>query len=112
MDGQYRTYFAQFYGPVLFVFGMLSVLLAALQLEMAVEQVDMNRQWVTMWEICRWCSIVCLVLLVLICAWLAVLLTYKIAREWIYALDDRRKIMREKKTYSTIHVLGKTSSPA
>ncbi|KAK5010087.1 hypothetical protein LTR28_011877 [Elasticomyces elasticus] len=44
--GQYGDYFARLYGPVLFVFAVLSTVLNAMQVEMAVEQVSRGH-----WEV-------------------------------------------------------------
>jgi hypothetical protein len=56
VDGQYGAYFARFYGPILFILGMASIVLNALQLEMAVENLD-KVQWQRVWALSRWTSI-------------------------------------------------------
>ncbi|KAL9598158.1 MAG: hypothetical protein Q9219_004655 [cf. Caloplaca sp. 3 TL-2023] len=56
IDGGYGESFARYYGPLLFVFGILSVLLSAMQVGMAVEQLQ-SRNWATFWSLCRWFSV-------------------------------------------------------
>jgi hypothetical protein len=91
MHAQYGAYFALFYGPILFVFGIFSVLLSAMQVEIAVEQLLVMDHWISFWLVCRWFSIVCLLLVVGLSFYLASLFLFKFAREWIYAFGDRRK---------------------
>ena len=91
---QYSTYFNQFYGHILFVFAILSLLLNALQVELGAETL-LARQWSAMWHIARYFSVLCIVSLGLITVSLAVILIIKVAREWIYTLRvarSKRKI--------------------
>ena len=37
VDGQYGAFFARFYGPLLFIFGILSIILSTIQVELGVE---------------------------------------------------------------------------
>ena len=58
---QYGEYFARFYGPILFVFGFLSVILSAMQVEIAVEQLDSAVPWQTFQRVSRVFTSLCLV---------------------------------------------------
>ena len=37
VHGQYGAFFARFYGPLLFIFGILSIILSAMQVELGLE---------------------------------------------------------------------------
>jgi hypothetical protein len=91
IDGQYSLYFARFYGPILFAFGVFSILLNAMQLEMAVESLNQKKQWISFWLACRWFSVMCLIIAVVLSLWLALLFLFKFVSEWYYALGDRWK---------------------
>ena len=91
VEGQYGAYFARFYGSFLFAFGIFSVLLNAMQVEMAFEQLNTSDHWVSFLLLCRWYSIVCLIIVVALSSSLAFLFLFKFTREWIYALGDRHR---------------------
>jgi len=57
---QYGTLFARFYGPLLFIFGVLSIILSAMQVELGVETLLPTTQWQPFWHICRWFAIITL----------------------------------------------------
>lgn len=90
VHGQYGTYFESFYGPLLFTFAILSLFLNAMQVEMGVEQVNVNRQWLGFWDLCRGFSVVCLVVGFGLGLWLGGLFLYKFVMEWVYALSQHR----------------------
>lgn len=96
VNTQYSDYFATFYGPILFIFAIFSVLLNSMQLEMAVQAVDSAGPWKSNWYVCRWFSIVCIGLVACLVVWLLVLLLYKFVKEWVNALGDRRRLRKEK----------------
>ena len=86
---QYGEYFARFYGPILFIFGFLSVILSAMQVEIAVEQLDSTAPWQTFQRASRVFTVLCLVSVCFLTIVFVLLLVYKFAREWRYALADR-----------------------
>lgn len=90
VDGQYGTYFARFYGPILFVIGLASIVLNALQVEMAVESLHKN-QWPRVWVLSRWTSVLTAILICLIAWILFLLLILRVSTEWYYACHDRRR---------------------
>ena len=61
IDGGYRDSFVRYYGPLLFVFGIPSVLPNAMQVGMAVEQLQ-SYDWVSFWSGFRLFSVVSLFL--------------------------------------------------
>ncbi len=101
VNAQYGQYFAQFYGPLLFVFGILSVLLSAMQVEMAVEALTTDNQWTGFWQTCRWGSMICILALIVTMFWLLGLFVYKVGKEWWYALGQRRRRKRDSRVAYT-----------
>ena len=85
VNPQYAEYFAQFYGPLLFIFGFLSVLLSAMQVSLGVEQLA-PRDWQRLYGTCRWFSIVSLVTLAVVLGWLVGLVIVRLLIELWYAL--------------------------
>ncbi|KAI9855706.1 MAG: hypothetical protein M1813_009668 [Trichoglossum hirsutum] len=108
IDPQYAAYFARFYGPVVFVFGILSVILSGMQVEMAVEQVQgFDRAWEPFRAIGRWFSVMAMISAVVFALVLAWMLVYKIAKEWEFALKDRRRKKKDERLVRDLarHVL-------
>jgi hypothetical protein len=89
VHGQYGQYFARFYGPILFVFAVMSTLLNAMQVAMAAD--GGTRVQVYLWQVFYWFSIVGLVVTVLITCLFSLLWLWMVADEWIYAVGDRRR---------------------
>jgi hypothetical protein len=90
IHSQYESYFATYYSPLLFTFATLSLLLNAMQVEVAVEQVSLKDQWFSFWDFCRGFSVTCLCVASLLSLWLAGLFLYKFTMEWVYALSQHR----------------------
>ena len=88
---QYSQYFRRFYGPLLFTFGFFSVVLSALQVEMAVESVWGSNQWTGFWTFSRAFSIVSLGFVGLPALALALLFMGKVLMELLYALTHRKR---------------------
>lgn len=84
IDGGYGESFTRYYGPLLFVFGVLSVLLSAMQVGMAVEQLQ-SRDWTAFWSACRWFSVLSLVFLAVVSLFLLMLFIVKSLDELIWA---------------------------
>ena len=88
VHGQYGAFFARFYGPLLFIFSILSIILSAMQVELGVETLT-NAQWQSFWYTCRWFVIVALASMVLLVLALMSLLVGMIVDEWVFALRKR-----------------------
>ena len=88
VDGQYSAFFARFYGPLLFIFGILSIILSAMQVELGVEALT-NAQWQPLWNACRWFVVIALVCIVCLTLILVLLLIGMVVDEWIFALKTR-----------------------
>ncbi|KAJ4181107.1 hypothetical protein NW759_017204 [Fusarium solani] len=92
VEYQYGTYFARFYGPVLFVIGVVSVVLSGLQVVVSVGKDD-GGGWT---RAARWVSVTAIVTSCGFLLCLGVLLVYKVAKEWKVAIQDRRRLVEEK----------------
>ena len=86
--GDYQAYFERFYGPILFVFAVLSVMLNAMQVELAVESLD-PRPWTRFWQASRGFAVCTLILAALLTAFLVLLFARKILSEALYAAGMR-----------------------
>ena len=70
VHGQYGAFFARFYGPLLFIFGVLSIVLSAMQVELGSETLLSSYQWQSFWFACRWFAIItlaCMAMLTVAC---------------------------------------------
>jgi hypothetical protein len=95
INGQYADFFGRMFGPILFIFAMISILLNSMQVELAAEQLmDSGMQWTGFWELCRWFSIVSLAGSGILTVSLAALWFWMVADEWIYALRRRAEKKR------------------
>ena len=94
---QYHTYFSRFYGPLLFIFGIFTVVLDAMQVTIGSSSaaVDQGGGWNSVTNICRWFSIITILVVISIIILLLSMLSFRILRELVYALKD---IFRLKKS--------------
>ncbi|KAF1828122.1 hypothetical protein BDW02DRAFT_575134 [Decorospora gaudefroyi] len=94
VHGQYGDYFARFYGPVLFVFAVVSTILNSMQVALAADQ-PLAVHWVPVWHVSRWFSVVSLVATAVIAVCFVVLWLWMFLDEWVYTvrrrLEERRK---------------------
>jgi hypothetical protein len=89
VHGQYGAYFARYYAPILFAFGIFSVVLNAMQLAIAVQPLDAsNSSWKGFAFISQGFAIFTIVLTVGVCLGLGLVLIAMVVREMIYALKD------------------------
>ncbi|KAH0829765.1 hypothetical protein AYO21_06752 [Fonsecaea monophora] len=90
VHGQYGAYFAQFYGPILFVFGVFSVALSAMQVGLAIQPfVKVGPSWTVFAEVSRWFAISTLLCVALIVLFLIAILASLSGRETVFAIKDR-----------------------
>ena len=106
VNWQYSEYFAQFYGPLLFIFGVLSVLLSAMQVSLAVEQLQ-PQHWATMYKICRWFSVATLCVLAGVSGWLIGLVIWRPLDQLAHTVKMKRRKSRSPKSTATKVQLGK-----
>jgi hypothetical protein len=88
VEYQYGTYFAQFYGPILFVIGMISTILSGLQVGLAVKPDVGAQNSQVLQEAAFWFSLAIVLCLCLVMIVLFFLLVFKVVKEWIYAVRN------------------------
>ncbi|CEJ81145.1 hypothetical protein VHEMI01290 [[Torrubiella] hemipterigena] len=97
VEHQYGAYFARIYVHVLFVIAVVSILLNGLQIVVGIEQVRPLPDSETLLGVALWVSVVIMVVFVAILLGLVLLLIYKIAKEWKFAISDRMRIVAERR---------------
>ncbi|RYP93305.1 hypothetical protein DL770_000594 [Monosporascus sp. CRB-9-2] len=93
VEYQYGTYFSRFYGPVLFVIGVASIVLSGLQVAVAVDQSDKNNRLLSV--VALWVSVAVMLCSCGVLLYLCALLIYKVAKEWKFAIQDRLRLVEE-----------------
>ncbi|KAF4628983.1 hypothetical protein G7Y89_g9167 [Cudoniella acicularis] len=89
-EKQYAAYFARFYAPVLFVFGVFATLLNAMQVGLAVQGVQASEtSWAAFMDVCKIFSVVTIFAVVLVVVFLAFLFLVNGVRELVFALVDK-----------------------
>jgi hypothetical protein len=96
VHGYYGAYFARFYGPLLFIFGVLSVLLSAMQVALAVGQPLEDGSWSVFAYTCRGFATFSISSVALVIAFLLSMLVFRSLRETIFALKDLYSKQRPK----------------
>ncbi|KAL8284629.1 hypothetical protein RB600_009172 [Gaeumannomyces tritici] len=94
VEYQYGTYFARFYGPILFVIAVASVVLSGLQVIVSVGDGAGDR-----WPMgaALWISVTAIVTSCGLLFSLGLLLVYKVANEWKVAIRDRLRLVEERR---------------
>jgi hypothetical protein len=90
VHGQYSDYFARLYGPVLFVFAVLSTILNSMQVALAADQ-SLAVHWVPVWHASRWFSAVSIAGTAVIALCFLVLWLWIFLDEWVYTLRQKWK---------------------
>ena len=108
VNWQYSEYFARFYGPLLFMFGVLSVLLSAMQVSLAVEQLE-PQHWSSMYRVCRWFSVATLCILASVLGWLVGLVILKPLTELAYTVRLKSREWKSSKGTMTSAQLVKVA---
>ncbi|KAF2734983.1 hypothetical protein EJ04DRAFT_435966 [Polyplosphaeria fusca] len=98
VHGQYGEFFGRLYGPILFAFAVLSIILNSMQVTLAAEQLVASH-WESVWYIFRSFSIVSLVGAAIISLWFVALWLWIFLDEWIYTV--RRKMARRRQARRT-----------
>lgn len=91
VEGQYGPYFARFYGPILFLFGLLSVVLSGMQVVLAAMSLDhgSSSSWQKFTVMSRGFSVFTLtIILAIICFFLLTFVALAL-REIMFALKDK-----------------------
>lgn len=99
VHGQYGDYFAQLYGPIFFIFAVVSTILSSMQVALAAEQL-VAAHWVSTWYVCRWFSIVSLVGAVVVAIWFIGLWLWMFFDEWVYTAKRKLEKRQESRDRS------------
>ncbi|CAO2656099.1 Nn.00g049020.m01.CDS01 [Neocucurbitaria sp. VM-36] len=95
---QYGDYFASFYPPLLFLFGIVSTLLGSMQLAATIEQYDSH--WRGLIGMFRIASAVVIVVTILLLMTLVGIFAYKLIKEWKFALRCRYSLQEKRAIFS------------
>jgi hypothetical protein len=90
VHGQYGDYFARLYGPVLFVFAVVSTLLNSMQVALAADQ-PLAVHWVPIWHASRWFSMISIVGAAAVALCFVLLWLWMFLDEWVYTVKQRCK---------------------
>jgi hypothetical protein len=93
VHGQYGDYFARLYGPVLFVFAVVSTILNSMQVALAADQ-SLAVHWVSMWHASRWFSVISIVGTAVVALCFVVLWLWMFLDEWMYTVRQKWKARR------------------
>ena len=99
MHSQYGAYFSRFYGPLLFVFGVCSVVLNACQLVVTVDGASNGTTlpWRNFSQMSRLISAIMLLLTACIIVLLLSLFTFRFTLEWAHAIKNHFELSRVKR---------------
>ncbi|EKG15401.1 hypothetical protein MPH_07452 [Macrophomina phaseolina MS6] len=92
---QYGDYFASFYPPLLFLFGVVSIMLASMQLVASVEEVE--ERWRDLLAVFRMFGMAIIAAMFTLLAMFIGLFTIKFGSEWMFALRCRYALDRSKR---------------
>ncbi|KAH8707496.1 hypothetical protein GQ44DRAFT_715837 [Phaeosphaeriaceae sp. PMI808] len=101
VEYQYREYFANFYGPILFVIGITSIILSGLQVAVAVQGTDPAPNGRVLLVVALWSSVIMILFFCAILILLVSLFVYKVMKEWRYAIRDRLRLLEEGRNESS-----------
>ena len=107
LDRQYGEYFARFYAPILFVFGILTLALSAMQVGLQannVDQLDKDR-WAALQSVSFWFSVATLLSICGIGLVIALLFAFMLLRELGFAAKD---LVRRNRPYARARSAGTT----
>ena len=100
VNHQYSEYFARFYGPILFLFGILTVVLSAMQVSLqAINNAEnTQKRWVPLQSASIWFSVATLLCICIIGFVISFLLIFMVGREIAFATRDlfRRRRWRKR----------------
>ena len=96
MVGQYATYFSRFHGPVLFTFAIWSVVLNAMQVELAAGGFPSDQR-TAFRDTCRWFSVLTVACACILALFFTLLLFGMVIDEWVYALKYRYRRTKDRR---------------
>jgi hypothetical protein len=100
VHGQYGDFFGRLYGPILFVFALVSTILNSMQVALTVEQVAAVH-WESVWYLSRYFSMISLVGAAIVSSWFILLWLWIFLDEWIYTVRQKLKKRREARSITS-----------
>jgi hypothetical protein len=100
VHGQYGDFFARLYGPILFVFALVSIILNSMQVTLAAEQL-VAAHWESVWDLFRWFSVISLLGAAIISMWFILLWLWIFLDEWIFTIRRKLEKRRESRSMSS-----------
>lgn len=90
VDRQYSEYFARFYAPILFFFGILTVALSAMQVGLQADDVahTARERWAALQSVSFWFSVVTLLCICAIGLIISLVFSFMLVRELAFAAKD------------------------
>ncbi|VTO87250.1 unnamed protein product [Fusarium graminearum] len=86
-EWQYGAHFAQYYGPLLFIFALVSLLTSAMQVVLAAQDMlQSDESWLTFAKVSRGFSVFTIFFVACTAATLLVVLTHMILQEFVFAV--------------------------
>lgn len=102
IHAQWSEYLGRFLAPFLTVFFLISTALAAMQVELAVQSAPRgSRSWDTFSQVCRWFSVLVIILVVVISTFIALLILFMLLHNQIFAHKVLRQQRSEQKKFGT-----------
>lgn len=101
MHGQYGDFFARLYGPILFIFALVSIILNAMQVALSAEQLVASH-WESIWYTSRSFSVASLVGAGIISAWFVLLWLWLFLDEWIFTVRQKMRKSRERRSAAAV----------
>ncbi|KND92360.1 hypothetical protein TOPH_02938 [Tolypocladium ophioglossoides CBS 100239] len=95
VEYQYGTYFARFYGPILFLIGITSIVLNGLQIGVGLQKASPRPHGDILLNMALWFGVAMILCFCGLLGFLLLLFLYKVAKEWRYAIQDRLRLLEE-----------------
>ncbi|KAH7109610.1 hypothetical protein B0J11DRAFT_544875 [Dendryphion nanum] len=100
LHGQYGDFFGRLYGPILFVFALISIILNSMQVALSAEQL-VTSHWESIWYTSRSFSMASLVGAGIISTWFVLLWLWLFLDEWVFTIKQKMKKRRERLSASS-----------
>ncbi|KAF2258082.1 hypothetical protein CC78DRAFT_538072 [Lojkania enalia] len=94
IHGQYASFFSRLYGPLLFVFALISIVLNSMQVELTIEQI-VPYHWESFKSAARWFTVLTLIGAAIVSCWFICLWLWLFTDEWVFTIRRRREKQRE-----------------
>lgn len=100
VHGQYGDFFGRLFGPIFFVFAVISTILNSMQVVLAADQLDTSH-WEVVWHVSRYFSVISFVGVAIVSSWFILLWLWIFLDEWIYTIRRRQEKKGETRSISS-----------